>query len=187
MRRELLPICLAAVAAAGCGNQRSEPPDTTTPAAAIGHTAAWFDKQGVRFDAPGGWHLQTETPPLVATVQSGSASIAVWRYRRTEALPRTRSALAQARDTLLAAAHARDPGFNEVKVAITKVRGRPAIQIRGTEIVSGEPRIVRSTHVYAFGAEVVVDAFAPANVFARVDRAVFGPLLRSLRVVKPKP
>jgi hypothetical protein len=33
---------------------------------------------------------------------------------------------------------------------------------------------------------VVVDAFAPPDVFARVDREAFRPLLRSLRVRAPK-
>jgi hypothetical protein len=187
MRRELFPICLAALVAGGCGNQQSRPPDVANPDPPIGHTVAWFDKQGVRFSAPGGWHLQPGAAPLVATVQSGTASIAVWRYPRTESLPRGKAALGQARDLLLAAAHARDATFKETKVAITKVHGRPAIQVRGTETVSGQPRIVRSTHVYALGAEVVVDAFAPAGVFPRVDRDVFGPLLRSLHVVTPKP
>jgi hypothetical protein len=187
MRRELFPICLAALAAAGCGNQQSEPPVVTNPDSPIGQTAAWFDKQGVRFSAPGGWHLQPGAAPLVATVQSGTASIAVWRYPRTESLPTTKAALTQARDLLLAAAHARDMTFKETKVAITRVRGRPAIQVRGTETVSGQPRTVRSTHVYALGAEVVVDAFAPPAVFPRVDRDVFRPLLRSLHLVTPKP
>jgi hypothetical protein len=44
---------------------------------------------------------------------------------------------------------------------------------------------VRSTHVYAYGGEVVVDAFAPANVFGRADRDAFRPLVRSLRLRGP--
>jgi hypothetical protein len=46
---------------------------------------------------------------------------------------------------------------------------------------------VRSTHLYAYGAELVVDAYAPPGEFARVDRRVFGPMLRSLRVQRPVP
>lgn len=187
MRRELSLICAASVLAAGCGNQQSAAPDVTTPAQATGRTPAYFDRQGVRFSAPGGWHLRAGAAPLVATVQSGTASIAVWRYPRAETLPGTRAELAQARDTLLAAARARDTTFRQATVAITRIGTHPAIQVRGTETVSGQPRTVRSTHVYAFGAEVVVDAFAPADVFRRVDRDAFGPLLRSLRVRAPKP
>jgi hypothetical protein len=39
--------------------------------------------------------------------------------------------------------------------------------------------------VYAFGAEYVVDAFAPAAVFGQVDREAFLPVVRSLRVRAP--
>jgi hypothetical protein len=46
---------------------------------------------------------------------------------------------------------------------------------------------VRSTHLYAHGGELVVDAYAPPGEYAKVDRAVFGPLLRSLRLTRPAP
>jgi hypothetical protein len=100
-------------------------------------------------------------------------------------LPRTAAQLTQARDLLIQAAKARDQTFKDARSAITKVDGHPAIQIRGTETVSGRPRSVRSTHVYAFGAEYVVDAFAPAAVFGQVDREAFLPVVRSLRVRAP--
>jgi hypothetical protein len=41
--------------------------------------------------------------------------------------------------------------------------------------------------VYAHGAELVLDAYAPPAEFARVDRTVFRPLLRSLTVKPPGP
>ena len=44
---------------------------------------------------------------------------------------------------------------------------------------------MRSTHVYAFGAEVVIDAFAPPEVFGQVDREAFVPVVRSLRLASP--
>ncbi len=44
--------------------------------------------------------------------------------------------------------------------------------------------MVRSTHVYAEGAEIVVDAFAPEKDFRRVDEQVFRPLLKSLKIGK---
>ena len=72
-----------------------------------------------------------------------------------------------------------------VRRALTRLGSHPAIQVRGTETISGQPRTVRSTHVYAFGAEVVVDAYAPANVFGRIDRAAFAPLVRSLKLRAP--
>ena len=166
------------------------------PAQPNGSTRVSFDTAGIRFAAPGGWHVQpgtaplvatvqSGTAPLVATVQSGSAMIAVWRYPRTEPLPASRDQLTQARDLLLQAAKARDATFRPLKSAITRLGSHPAIQVRGTETVSGQARSVRSTHVYAFGAEVVVDAYAPADVFGRIDRAAFVPLVRSLKLRAP--
>jgi len=182
MRR--LPL-LACVLLAGCGNEQGEPPDIAVPARPAGTTQVAFDAQGVRFAAPGGWHVQAGQAPLVATIQSGTAQIAVWRYPRTEPLPKSGAQLTQARDLLVQAAKARDQTFKDAKTAITKLDGHPAIQLRGTETVSGQARTVRSTHVYAFGAEVVVDAFAPAAVFGQVDREAFRPLVSSLRLRAP--
>jgi hypothetical protein len=178
-------IILACLVLAGCGNQQQRPPAVGPPAQPNGATPVAFDRDGVRFAAPGGWHVQPGTAPLVATVQSGTAMVAVWRYPRTEPLPASRDQLTQARDLLLQAAKARDATFKALKSAITKLGSHPAIQVRGTETVSGQPRTVRSTHVYAFGAEVVVDAYAPADVFARIDRAAFVPLVRSLKLRAP--
>jgi hypothetical protein len=176
---------LACLAFAGCGNQQQRPPVVGAPAQPNGTTPVAFDSDGVRFAAPGGWHVQSGTAPLVATVQSGTAMIAVWRYPRTEPLPASREQLTQARDLLLRAAKARDATFKPLRSAITKLGAHPAIQVRGTETISGQPRTVRSTHVYAFGAEVVVDAYAPADVFGRIDRAAFVPLVRSLKLRAP--
>jgi hypothetical protein len=184
--RRLPPIaCAAAVLAAGCGNEQSTPPDVSKPVRPVGSAATSFGTQGVRFATPGGWHVRAGAAPLVATVQSGPAQIAVWRYPRTEPLPKTSAELTQARDLLLQAAKARDQTFKETRTAITKVDGHPTIEIRGTETISGQARTVRSTHVYAFGAEVVVDAFAPADVFGQVDREAFVPIVKSLRLASP--
>ena len=183
MRRPLL--LTACVLLAGCGNAQQQPPDVSTVARPSGTTPIAFDAQGIRFAAPGGWHVRDGQAPLVATVQSGPAQIAVWRYPRTEPLPATKAQLTQARDLLLQAAKARDATFKADRTAITKVGGHPAVQVRGTETVAGQPRSVRSTHVYAGGGEVVVDAFAPANVFGQADRDAFRPLVRSLEVQAP--
>jgi hypothetical protein len=185
VRRRRRLVLVACLLAAGCGNQQQRPPVVGAPATPNGSTPVAFDKRGVRFAAPGGWHVQAGTAPLVATVQSGSALIAVWRYPRTEPLPASSAQLTQARDLLLQAAKARDATFRPLRSAITKLGSHPAIQVRGTETISGQARTVRSTHVYAFGAEVVVDAYAPAAVFGRVDRSAFVPLVRSLRLRAP--
>jgi hypothetical protein len=185
MRRSALVFAVAA-ALAGCGNGRARVPDTATPGPPLGTNAAAYPQAGLRFGAPAGWHVEPGRAPLVTTITTGRATIAVWRYPRTEPLPATGAQLEQARAALLAAAKARDASFAEHRTTVTRVDGRPAIVVRGTETLAGQPRTVRSTHVYAFGGEVVVDAFAPARDFARVDRQVFGPLVRSLRLSKPR-
>jgi hypothetical protein len=182
MRRLLL---LACVLLAGCGNEQAKPPDMAVPASPAGSTPVSFAPAGIRLAAPGGWKVQPGQAPLVATIQSGTAQIAIWRYPRTEPLPKTTAQLTQARDLLVQAAKARDQTFKKSEATITKVGGHPAIQVRGTETLAGQPRTVRSTHVYAFGGEVVVDAFAPATVFGQVDRDAFRPVVKSLRLQAP--
>jgi hypothetical protein len=183
MRR--LPLLACLLLAAGCGNRQAEPPDMSVAAQPAGTTPVSFASQGIGLASPGGWKVQPGEAPLIATIQSGTAQIAIWRYPRTEPLPASGAQLTQARDLLLQAARARDPTFKESGTTITKVGGHPAIQVRGTETLAGQPRTVRSTHVYAFGGEVVVDAFAPANVFGQVDRDAFRPLVKSLRLRAP--
>jgi hypothetical protein len=60
------------------------------------------------------------------------------------------------------------------------------VQIRAREHIAGQPRTVRSTHIYAHGAEYVIDAYADADSFRQVDAQVFRPLLRSLHVSSPE-
>jgi hypothetical protein len=185
MRRPLL-VLTATVALTGCGNQRAAVPDTATPGPPLGTNAATYPQAGLRFGAPAGWHVEPGQAPLVTTITTGRAAVAVWRYPRTEPLPVTTRALEQAKSALLAAAAARDATFAPQGARVTRVDGRRAVEVRGTETVEGARRAVRSTHVFAFGAEVVVDASAPPRDFARVDRQVFGPLVRSLHLGAPK-
>jgi hypothetical protein len=185
MRRPLL-LTAAALVLAGCGNERTPAPDVRTPGPPIGTMQARYPEHGIAFKAPGGWRLAPGDAPLVATVQTGQATIAVWRYPRSEPLPRTQAHLEAARDALIAAATARDSTFKPIKTAVTRVDGAPAVQVRATETIDGQPRTVRSTHVYKRGAEVVVDAYAPAKDFRRVDAQAFRPMLRSLRITKPR-
>jgi hypothetical protein len=183
MRR---PVCLALTAAAvaalaaGCG---SDSTSTSTTAAATpgGH----YPAQGISFTAPAGWTVDAGEGNLVATAQAGQATVAVWRYPRSQKLPKSQAELKAARDALLAASHKRDVTFEQIKTAPTTVAGKPAVQIRAREHIAGQPRTVRSTHIYADGAEIVVDAYADADSFRQTDAAVFRPLLRSLRVTKP--
>ncbi len=176
---------LACLLLAGCGSKPSKPPVVTAPKAAFG----WLDQpipaQGVKFQRPGAWRYAPGTPPLLATMSSGLTTIALWRYPRNESLPTTPDELSAARDALVAAAKARDPSFTVIKAKGTRAAHEPAVVIVADETVAGQPRRVRSTHIYAAGAEVVVDAFAPADQYEKVESPIFRTLVRSLHITKP--
>ncbi len=184
--RPLPALAALAALAVGCGNDRTPPPDVFTPGPPLGSNTQSYDTAGLGFEAPAGWSLAPGQAPLVATMATGRATVSVFRYPRTEPLPRDAASLDAAAEALVGAAKQRDPSFVEIKRARLRVDGRPAVVLRGTETVAGQPRTVRSTHVYAFGGEVVVDAIAPAADFARVDAEVFRPLVRSLELRAPR-
>ena len=187
MRRALVPISLAVVlAAAGCGNDKTKPPAVTQPSGAFGWITVSMPEHGVSFERPKEWHYTPGKAPLLATLTSGEATIALWRYPRTEPLPETTEQLDVARDALVGAAKERDKTFTASKAKSTRAAHHPAVVIVADETVAGHPRTVRSTHVYGNGGEVVVDAFAPPNVFPMLEDPIFRHVVRSLRVEDPQ-
>jgi hypothetical protein len=176
--RALTAVAVSAVALSACGSSSDDTPATASSAADSGA----FPAQGVSFTPPADWSVNAGKGHLVATAQAGSATVAVWRYARSEKLPSTKLQLQAARDALVQASEKRDVTFEKIKTAATEVAGQPAVQIRAKEHIAGQPRTVRSTHIYAHGAEYVIDAYADADSFRAVDAKVFRPLLRSLRL-----
>ncbi|WP_354697417.1 hypothetical protein DSM112329_03044 [Paraconexibacter sp. AEG42_29] len=186
-RRSLctLPLLLALVAS-GCGKERQPSPDVKTPGPVYGSENVRYPAAGLEFpQAPSGWSRSLAAAPAIVTIATGEATIGIFRYPRTEALPKTKKDLDNAATALIAAAKARDPSFTELKRARLKVDGQPAVQIRGTETIAGKPRTVRTTHIYAFGGEIVVDAYAPEKDFRRVDTQAFRPLVASMKITAP--
>ena len=116
------------------------------------------------------------------TIAIGDAQIAVWRYARSEPLPETRSQLHAARLALVAQVERRDPTFELTSSRLVMKPGVRAVELVGQGTNAGERRSVRSLHAYARGHEVVLDAFAPPEDFARVDEQTFAPVARSLRL-----
>jgi hypothetical protein len=181
-RSPLLAAAAVAVLLAGCGNDRQRPAGFPRAALPAGHRLASFPPAGISFERPRNWVAQPGRAPLVATVRSGRAVVAVWRYPRQERLPLTTEELQRARRALLAAARRRDPSLRVLSALTLRIADVPGVELVAQERIGGEPRRVRSTHLYAHGAEFVVDAFAPPGEFDRLDRAVFRPLRASVRV-----
>ncbi|QEC49247.1 hypothetical protein FSW04_17800 [Baekduia soli] len=187
MRRPLTLVMTAAVVAAlaaGCGSDSSskDVPSPATPVSAVPS----FPDQGISFKAPDGWALDAGRAPLVATVQAGPSTVAVWRYPRTEKLPVTKDELKAARDALVKAAQARDSTFQVIKAASATIAGKPAVQIRARETIAGLLRTVRSTHIYSARSEIVIDAYSDTDNFRAVDAQVFRPLLKTFEVHAPR-
>jgi len=188
MRRSPVPAAVAALAlvASGCGNDPTPAPDTATPLPPQGSARLRFPESGVTVAAPGRWDQTPGAAPLVTTMSSGRATVAVWRFARAEPLPQTADDLQRARRDLVKSAKARDPSFRAGSVRVRSVKGHRALEVRGTGTIQGQARAVRSLHVFAFGGEVVVDGLAPPGDFARVDKEVFVPVMRSLRLARPR-
>ena len=185
MRRALvLPIALLA-ALAGCGNSPSRPPVQTTAAAVTRFVPVALPDQDLYFRRPASWRYTPGTAPLLATISSGLVTIAIWRYPRSEALPTTPSELVTAKDALLAAARTRDPTFKVIQAKGTRAAHPPAVVIVADETVAGQPRRVRSAHVYGAASEYVVDAFAPPDQYPKVEDPVFRAVVRSMRIMAP--
>jgi hypothetical protein len=179
-------LAIAVAALSGCGDARTPALDVTTPATPAGHTVARFESVGLLLRAvPANWRVQPGQSPLVATISSGDGTLAIWRYKRTQPLPRTRAALRRALAALLATVRARDPTFQSLRKKTTRIDHQPAIVLLGLATIDGNRRETRSTHVFAYGAEIVLDAYAPVSSFVRVDRLAFLPMIRSMRLRRP--
>jgi hypothetical protein len=181
-----LAAVVALLSSSGCGADRVTPPDASRPFSTEGPAQRAFPQAGVRFQAPADWRFDAGEAPLVASTSSGTATIAIWRYPRTEPLPRDDIALDQADGALQQAARSRDESFRVQQSRRVRVDGAGGIQLVGTERVAGRERQVRSTHVYAKGAEYVVDTYAAPRDFAVVDRTIFRPLVRSFKIDPPR-
>ena len=186
MRRTPIAIAVtAAVLLAGCGNEKTDPPNIARVPAPTAFRDQVFIKDGVFFRAPRNWRVIEGEPPQVATIAAGDAQIAVWRYRRTEPLPETRDQLRAAMKALIAQVSSRDATFELASSRIVVKEGLRGVELIGEATNQGQRRRVRSLHAYGRKAEVVVDAFAPLADFARIDEETFGPVTRSLKLAEP--
>jgi hypothetical protein len=170
----------------GCVSSRTRPPDVSRPQGPLATTFQRFPTEGISFYAPVNWFLSRGTPPDVEQMTSGPGVIAIWRYPRSEPLPTTAAALERARHALARAARARDPTLRIVRDQVTHVAHHHAVMLLARETIDGELRDVRSAHVYADHSEYVIDELSPPSDFPRLDRGLFLPVLRSLRLFAPR-
>jgi hypothetical protein len=182
VRRPLtILVAFGALLLSACGNSRTPVPNLNQPAAPSSFRPLAFT--GVALEAPSNWSVVNERAPLVTVVASGTAVVALWRFPRSAPVPIGGAALSHATSQLISAARARDPSLQVIRASAVTVDRAPAIELDAFERINGQPRRVRSTHVFVPGAELVLDEYAPAAIFHMVDHAVFSPVKRSLRLV----
>jgi hypothetical protein len=168
---------------AGCGNSRTPVPDTNVPAAPQGFRTLRLSQAAVSLVTPRNWTVTGQTAPLMLTLNSGPAVVALWRFARAAAPPGSSSALAGARVALIAVARARDRTLKLLSSKLMRIDGARAVQLQARERIGGQLRRVSSTHVCVPGAELVLDEYAPPAHYAAIDRSVFAPIRRSLALL----
>jgi hypothetical protein len=168
---------------AGCGDSRATVPSLSQPAAPRGFSTLGYPRAGIALVRPSNWPVLAEQAPMVSLFSSGDAVVALWRYPRSTPPPSGSTALGQARDALVSAARARDPGLRLIRSAILQIDHVSAIELDAFERIGSGQRRVRSLHLYVPGAEIVLEEYAPAAIFHAVDHAVFSPVKRSLRLI----
>jgi hypothetical protein len=171
------------VLVAGCGNSRTPVSSSTQPSAPDGFQTLTRPYAGVRFSVPRNWTVTGERAPLVVTVASGTAVVALWRFARPAPAPAGSGALAGARVRLIAAARGRDRTLRLLGSRLARIDGAGAVELDALETIRGRARRVSSTHLYVPGAELVLDEYAPPDQFASVERSVFAPVRRSLALL----
>lgn len=189
MRRALPLVLLIAVAtlAAGCGAQRTAVPDASRPGPPFGFESVTLEGSGIALGAPRGWNYSEPGAPHVLRISTGTGVISAWRYPRSEPLPSTPDQLEAALENLLAAARARDPDLLVLDQGVVQIDGQPAVGLTVSTEIAGRRRTVQSVHAYAFGAEIVLDAYAGPSDFFRVNAQTFVPVIDSIELSEPEP
>ena len=161
-------------------------PSLTRSAPPGGYRTLQFPAAGVSIAAPQSWRVIPVRPPLLTTVASGDAVIALWRYPRTAPPPDTEASLAAARSSLLRAVHARQRTVRVVGSRITRVDGAPAIEFDALETIGGKSRQVLSTHVFQPTGEVVLEEYAPPGLLRQIRHPLFAQVRGSLALIAPR-
>ena len=184
MRLRLLAAGFTLVLLGGCGNARTPAPVLGSPSLPTGFRVVNLPSAGARLSVPRNWVLLgTRSRQLLVLDTSGGAVISLWRYPLHGPAPSSAQQLQLARHRLIASARARDPALRVISSSVLRIEGDPAIRLDADERIGTGERRVLSTHVFNATEELVLEEYAPPQLFATVDRAVFVPVLRSLTLV----
>ncbi len=177
----LAAVPLACLLAA-CGAEQTVLPDpNAAPTGAVQKLR--FPRVGMSVEVRRPLRVIRRRPPEVFRFAMPSgAVVSALAYRREEPVPRTAAQLRDARRRLLSATRRRDPTFLLEVSRVLRVGGVPGVEITGTQSLSGGRLDTRSVHLFKGSAEYVFELIATRRDFAKADRAVFSPMLRTVRV-----
>ena len=178
----LLSTAALLLLAAGCGNDRVGAGSLFDVPAGKATQALSYPEAGLKVTVPKEFDVKASEPPQLFRASLNAAFISSFAYRRAEQLPKTREELDAARKRLEDAAKKRDKTFRLKSSKLMEVDGAPAIELLGDQTIFKGRLRLRSLHVYRGNGEYVVELVAPVAGFARLDRASFPGIRRSLKV-----
>ena len=177
--RLLAPLLAAALGPAACGNEAAD-----SPVVRIGADAPVkrvdFPRQGIELTVPKGAPLERRERPGVFRLFLGEPFISMFAYARKEQIPRKVGELKVARRRLIKEVEGRGHRFELRGSRLTEIDGAKAVELVGDQTIMRARLRTRSVHVYKRKAEYVIELLAPEADFARIEREVFDPMLRSL-------
>jgi len=179
--RRTWPLAALLVLLAGCGNERGEPRELRLSEDSPRQTLR-FPSAGLAVEIPRALKPVRREPPAVFRLILGEPLVAAFAYRRREVIPERPGQVRAAARRLTRAVRRRDPDFDLDRRRITRVARAPAVELVGTQELSGGLLRTRSVHVYKGRAEYVFELLAPPREFGRIDRGVFEPMLASARL-----
>jgi hypothetical protein len=139
----------------------------------------------VSLSVPRSWSVIPQRAPQLTEVSSGSAVIALWRYRRGEPPPVSARALAAARAALFDAIRTRQRSVRVIGSRLARVDGVQAIEFDALERVGGQLRQVLSTHLFERAGELVLEEYAPPALFKAIRHPVLARVRSSLAITGP--
>jgi hypothetical protein len=179
-------LALAAVVSAcllaACGTEKTVLPDPDAAPTGASREIR-FPQAGMTVRLRQPIRVARRSPPAVFRFSMPSgAVVSALAYKRREPVPSSPADLRQGRRRLQDAVIARDPHFRVDSARIVRVAGAPGVEVVGTQDLSGGRLRTRSVHLYKGAAEYVFELIAARGSFAKVDRSVFSPMLRTLEV-----